>query len=90
MEIVATMQQILQDKEGIPPDVQRLLFAGSQLEVDETLASYNILEHDIVHLVLKIRGLLNIDAQFLLTSKSGHETHILKHGKWFRKLNDER
>ncbi|CAF4089627.1 unnamed protein product [Rotaria sp. Silwood2] len=53
---ITTVKELIQEKEGIPPQQQRLIFNGKQMNCKEILLKYNIKAESTIHLVLRLRG----------------------------------
>ncbi len=55
-ESIESLKNKILEKEGVPPDQQRIIFGGKQLDAQKNLSDYDIDDDDTLHLVLRLRG----------------------------------
>ena len=74
-DTIEKVKKKIQEKEGFPPEQQRLLFAGNELENNKTLADYKVINQSTLHLVLRLRGDRKV-MQIFVKTLTGNTTNL--------------
>ncbi|KAL0742084.1 hypothetical protein Bca4012_083597 [Brassica carinata] len=55
-DTIENLKDMIEESEGVPAQMQRLIFSGKQLQDGQTIADYNIKNGSFIHLVLRLLG----------------------------------
>lgn len=55
-DTIENLKDMIEESEGVPAEMQRLIFSGKQLQDGHNIADYNIQNGSFIHLVLRLLG----------------------------------